>query len=251
MRITLLMDKFDDVHQAIDAGDLERARDHLRPILKQHPQSAEAWYLAALAAVNDQQKQYFLQQAVDADPLHARAANMLHDMTAPPRQRPRPSTAAPTAPTHTPATESRAGEPADIWQRAIAFIFDQVILGGVLFVILLIYGSLVPPDVAFDSRAANRLGTILWLVTGFSVALYYGLSLSRLNGQTPGKLLMGLRVVKQDGSDLSITDGIRRCVFGYFISALPLGLGFFWVFYNADQHTWHDMLTQTRVVRVA
>ena len=39
--------------------------------------------------------------------------------------------------------------------------------------------------------------------------------------------------------------------FSYFLSALPLGLGIFWVGWDAKKQGWHDKLAGTLVVRPA
>ena len=46
------MDEFVDARQAIAKKDFEEARDLLRAYIKEDPESAEVWYLAAQAAVN-------------------------------------------------------------------------------------------------------------------------------------------------------------------------------------------------------
>jgi len=66
-------------------------------------------------------------------------------------------------------------------------------------------------------------------------------------GRTPGKALLGLKVVRRDGADLSVTRSLLR-VLGYFLSALPLYLGFAWVLVGRNRLTWHDHLAGTRVV---
>jgi hypothetical protein len=61
----------DAVRQALQAKDIETARNLLRPILKDYP-SAEAWYLAARVSGGEQRIK-FLQNALDLDPFHAQA----------------------------------------------------------------------------------------------------------------------------------------------------------------------------------
>jgi uncharacterized RDD family membrane protein YckC len=69
-------------------------------------------------------------------------------------------------------------------------------------------------------------------------------------GQTPGKMLWGIRVVSvRDGLLLSPWDAFMRWL-GYFFSALPLGLGFLWCVVDRDDRAWHDRWAHSVVVRV-
>ncbi len=65
---------------------------------------------------------------------------------------------------------------------------------------------------------------------------------------TPGKMLVGLRVVRsRDGEVPGFWQwGVRAL--GYFISGLPLLIGFFWVVGNRRRRGWHDYLAATVVV---
>ncbi len=72
----------------------------------------------------------------------------------------------------------------------------------------------------------------------------------RLFGTTPGKLLLELRVVDaRTGGRPSWPRAIVRYI-GYFVSALPLGLGFLWMLFDRRKQTWHDKLARTRVIVV-
>lgn len=68
-------------------------------------------------------------------------------------------------------------------------------------------------------------------------------------GATPGQLLMGLHVVDaRSGGRPGPLQSLLRWL-ACLVSALPLGLGFFWAAFDADRQAWHDRLSRTRVVR--
>ena len=71
------------------------------------------------------------------------------------------------------------------------------------------------------------LGAALATVVPLLVGLYL-VTFWRLSGQTPGKWLMGLKVVSIDGRPLTIGRAALRFV-GYLASALPFYLGFLWI----------------------
>ena len=104
------------------------------------------------------------------------------------------------------------------------------------------------------------LAAILLLVilsTGSATLMqFFGLALSvvyhwifwtRRDGQTPGKMAVGIRVVKADGSELSGSDAFIRAI-GYHVSSLFLGLGYIWAIFDGNNQTWHDKMAGTYVV---
>lgn len=62
----------DEIRAAINMFDMEKARQLLREELQRNP-TAETYYLASLAALNEQQRHTFLQKAVELDPFHIEA----------------------------------------------------------------------------------------------------------------------------------------------------------------------------------
>jgi uncharacterized RDD family membrane protein YckC len=71
-------------------------------------------------------------------------------------------------------------------------------------------------------------------------------------GQSIGKMLGGIRVVPSDPDAWTDRVPLGQAVLraaGYFISALPLGLGFVPALIAADKRGFHDRLAHTRVVK--
>jgi uncharacterized RDD family membrane protein YckC len=65
-------------------------------------------------------------------------------------------------------------------------------------------------------------------------------------GQTPGKRLLGLRVVQESGG--SIGFGRLPPWVGYIISALPMLMGFLWAGADRRKQGWHDKIAGTVVI---
>lgn len=68
-----------------------------------------------------------------------------------------------------------------------------------------------------------------------------------LAGQTPGKALLGLRVVSLDGRKLGYGKAILRLL-GYFVSGVPLYIGFLWIIFDDRRQAWHDKIAGTCVI---
>lgn len=80
------------------------------------------------------------------------------------------------------------------------------------------------------------------------LVLYFGLSTYFGNGQTPGKKLLGIRVVSLAGEKLTLWQSIERAL-GYGASALEFGFGFVQYFIHPNNRTVHDRIAETIVVR--
>jgi len=82
----------------------------------------------------------------------------------------------------------------------------------------------------------------------FSIdALYFTLFTASW-GATIGKRLMGIRVIRLDGSAIGYGRSLLRYL-AYTVSFVPLCLGFLWIGLSANHRGWHDHLVDTRVVR--
>jgi uncharacterized RDD family membrane protein YckC len=81
---------------------------------------------------------------------------------------------------------------------------------------------------------------------GISVA-YYWYFWTRKDGQTPGKSMMKIKVIKTDGTPLNDGDALLR-VFGYYVGQFSLGLGYLWAVFDQNNQGWHDKMANTFVV---
>lgn len=141
--------------------------------------------------------------------------------------------------------------------RLIAFLVDLFLVNTGLVVatsvtVLLLryfdFGNLF--SVADEPTELGRLvvglvATVTFLTTYFVYPVFFWV----LAGQTPGKRLMGLRVVRTDGQPLTVDRAVLRAL-GYWLSAFPLFLGFLWLLQDDKRQGWHDYLADTYVIYV-
>jgi uncharacterized RDD family membrane protein YckC len=66
-------------------------------------------------------------------------------------------------------------------------------------------------------------------------------------GQTVGMSLMGLSVMRPDGTRPPVLRSLVR-YFGYWLCFISLGLGFLWILFDRQRRGWHDKLSGTLVV---
>mgnify|MGYP001117235424 CR=1 FL=1 len=88
-------------------------------------------------------------------------------------------------------------------------------------------------------------GGILGFIIGVGYQWYF---LTQQNGQTPGKMLMGLRVIRTDGEPIRDADAVLRYI-GYLINSAVMMLGWLWGFFDPQNQGWHDKIAQTFVIK--
>jgi uncharacterized RDD family membrane protein YckC len=86
-----------------------------------------------------------------------------------------------------------------------------------------------------------------WLIT-ILLALTNFIIFPLFSGQSIGKMLTGLKIVKTDGSELSLSALLLRHLLGYPLIFLTLGLGFFISMFNQKGRALHDFLAGTVVI---
>jgi len=135
------------------------------------------------------------------------------------------------APSETPITY----ELASFGTRLAAFVIDYIILSLISFVLFLFFDPL-------------QLSLLELLVLDIAItAPYHWYFWTRQRGQTPGKRIMNIRVIKADGSELSDADAMLR-VGGYYVGRLTLFLGYIWAAFDNQSQAWHDKMANTYVV---
>lgn len=99
-----------------------------------------------------------------------------------------------------------------------------------------------------DAGVNAAIGGTVWSI-GIIFWLLNFLVLPLLRGQTLGKMLTGLTIVKIDGSYVGLGGIIRRHIFGYLATALTLGIGFLISAVNNSGRSLHDLIAGTIVIR--
>jgi uncharacterized RDD family membrane protein YckC len=66
---------------------------------------------------------------------------------------------------------------------------------------------------------------------------------------TPGKMVLGLRIVDVATGGTPTIGRLTLRYVGYLVAALPLGLGFLWALWDRQRQGWHDKMAGTLVVR--
>jgi len=140
---------------------------------------------------------------------------------------------------------------ANVGSRTLAILVD-ISLGGLVLFIVYALTMLLAHNVADDwltRLSSNALKTLLiLLIFGFQWC-YFNLFEWMWNGQTPGKRLMHLRVIKVDGSPVSGIDVLLRNLSRPIDTLGPMGLiGLLMIFVSRKAQRLGDLMARTMVI---
>jgi uncharacterized RDD family membrane protein YckC len=108
---------------------------------------------------------------------------------------------------------------AKVPSRALALLLDLALLATPLIGVALLAGVI---GAHTDDAAAAAIG----LASGVLVVLGYPIAFETLNGgRTPGKLALGLRVVRDDGGPIRFRHALTRALVGVVVDFDPIALG--------------------------
>jgi uncharacterized RDD family membrane protein YckC len=97
------------------------------------------------------------------------------------------------------------------------------------------------------TSATSPITSVSGLLQLVSIAYFVGFWAWR--GQTPGMMLLGLRIARDaDGTPPGLGRSILRYI-GWVISAFVLFIGFIWIAFDSKKQGWHDKIAGTVVVR--
>jgi predicted Zn finger-like uncharacterized protein len=152
---------------------------------------------------------------------------------------------------------------AGFWSRFGAYLIDGIVVSIISFIVLMV--TVGPTALAMVSNLSQSHMTgnpqLAAVPASFSFALFTGVALSVLlpvlyfiimwgrRGATLGKMAMGIKIVKADGSNISYGTAFLRYICHQLISPFFFCLGFLWMLWDDKSQTWHDKLASTCVVR--
>lgn len=125
--------------------------------------------------------------------------------------------------------------------RCAAFCIDYMILLALPVLWYILSGL-------FSDSGTMTIGPAVWAI-GILLFLADFIVLPLFRGQSVGKMLFGLTILKTDGRRLDFLDLIKRNILGYLVTAITFGIGFLISAVNASGRSLHDFIGGTVVVR--
>lgn len=134
--------------------------------------------------------------------------------------------------------------------RFLAVLLDSLILMAGTMLIAAVIGAIFG---ASGLITPGRTGSILLMqaliqIVNLAMTLSYQVYFIRKHDATPGKMALGLKVLRSDGSKLSVGRIIGRN-FAQGLSGLILGIGYLMVIFDEEKRSLHDRICDTRVIK--
>lgn len=141
-------------------------------------------------------------------------------------------------------------------RRLVAKIIDGLILGVASTAVnvllgLALYGTAnyFRPDVSRLTLPTIFLFQGLSFLAGLMIGLSYAVFFIRRYNATPGKMALGLKLIRPDGSPLSVGRIVGRH-FAEWISGMILLIGYIMAGFDDERRALHDRICDTRVIKV-
>lgn len=136
---------------------------------------------------------------------------------------------------------------ASVGERMLAFIIDLLIkVAYVIFVFYLFFNIL---DLGYLLRGLDQWSVMaVYIVITFPVYIYPVVLESLMEGQTPGKKLMKIRVVKIDGYQASFGDYLIRWVFRLIDTSFVGSIGVISMIVSKNNQRLGDIASGTAVI---
>jgi uncharacterized RDD family membrane protein YckC len=128
---------------------------------------------------------------------------------------------------------------AGFWVRFVARRIDAVVIGVFIWIVARSMGS-------FSVTANIGLTALVWLIQ-IVLGMIYEVFFVWQRGATPGKVALGLRVVRADGARVSLGLSFGR-FFADWLSQLTMGIGYIMAAFDEEKRALHDRICETRVV---
>lgn len=146
-----------------------------------------------------------------------------------------------------------AGAPlAGLGSRFAAWIIDQLILNFLMVLACIPLGVFsidysLPPEQLMPVFMSM---TGIFFMVNFLLSLTYFTLFIAHGGQTPGKMLLRVKVVDLMGEDVGYGWALMRAI-GYSVDGFLCGIGgYLFAFFREDRRALHDLIAQTKVIAV-
>jgi uncharacterized RDD family membrane protein YckC len=136
---------------------------------------------------------------------------------------------------------------AGISTRSISLLIDVVVIFSITALVLSTGFYIATDNFIFDTHySLNFIAAIFFSL--IIICSSYFVFLEGYGGKTIGKMVMGIKVIGDDGGSIDIVKAFTRWAFSFF-SASFFFVGFLWALFDTKSQTWHDKIAGTLVVK--
>ena len=132
---------------------------------------------------------------------------------------------------------------AGFWIRLAATVIDSVLILAVITPFILLLGE------PMHNISGSTLPTAEYIILNYVIPALAIIAFWMYKSSTPGKMTFHLKIVDAKTGGKPTTKQLIGRYFAYYISILPLMLGFVWVAIDSKKQGWHDKMAGTLVVK--
>jgi uncharacterized RDD family membrane protein YckC len=136
-------------------------------------------------------------------------------------------------------------EYAGFWLRLGSAIIDY----AVLFLIILFVYVLFNPNHSISITSIPVIRVVVISIIGFAVIAAYFIAFWAWRGQTLGKMVMGIKIIRSKSNPVDLSHSIQRFG-GYILCVLTVFVGFIWIAFDSHKQGLHDKIADTCVVKL-
>lgn len=129
------------------------------------------------------------------------------------------------------------------WVRFVAKFLDGIILSVFSFMVQLPMAAFLPTD-----PDAAMVAVLVNYAVSMAIGLAYPTFFLGKFGATPGKMAMGLKVVRPDGEPITYLRAFGR-YFAEILSSIIFAIGYIMAAFDDEKRALHDRICDTRVIR--
>lgn len=137
------------------------------------------------------------------------------------------------------ATSRRYG---GFWIRFLAVIIDGIVLSVIGW---LIGGNDVVSYEQVGSSVSMNVNFFGWYTL---IPIVYTIGFWIWKSATPGKMILGLKIIDENGNNLDVKTAIIRYL-GYIVSAITIFIGYLMIGFTKNKRGLHDMIAKTYVIK--
>ncbi len=150
-------------------------------------------------------------------------------------------------------------EYAGFWIRFLASVIDSILYALILAPVIRVFYKPEVKEIVIPSAEQLNLSFFIDnflkfdslpdFIFSFVVPVLITIIFWVYKSATPGKLITKLEIVDAKTAEKPTTSQFIIRYFGYYLSTIPLFLGFLWIVFDPKKQAWHDKISKTVVVQ--
>ncbi len=140
-------------------------------------------------------------------------------------------------------------EYAGFWMRFVAVLIDGLITGIPMMIYMFVFmGAMFSTFDPEDPESLEMGFGGLFYLLAYAIPLIYSVFFLGKYGATPGKMALGLKVIRANGEKLTYGRAFGR-YFANILSGMILYIGYIIVAFDDEKRALHDHICDTRVIK--